>query len=54
MSTCILIPARLKSKRIFNKPLYKINNETILNLTIKKCLKVYDHKNIFVDAQIVL
>jgi len=55
MSTCILIPARLKSKRIFNKPLYKINNETILNLTIKKCLKVYDHKNIFVitDSSLV-
>ena len=48
MTTCVIIPARLKSRRLFNKPLFKINNESIINLTIKKILKVYPKKNIFV------
>ena len=55
MTICVIIPARLKSRRLFNKPLFKINNESIINLTIKKILKIYPKKNIFVatDSKLV-
>ena len=53
MTICVIIPARLKSRRLFNKPLFKINNESIINLTIKKNFKNLSKKKISLLQQIV-
>ncbi len=55
MDFAIVIPARLKSKRLPNKPLIKLNGIPMLLLTVKNCLKVTKSKNIYVatdDARI--
>ena len=48
MDFAIVIPARLKSKRLPNKPLIKLNGIPMLLLTVKNCLKVTKSKNIYV------
>lgn len=45
---CLVIPARLNSKRLPKKVLLKINNKTILEHVYEKCLKVVHEKNIYV------
>ena len=47
-SNCIVIPARYKSTRLPGKPLIKINGEFLIIRTIKKILKVYSKKKVFV------
>ena len=49
----IVIPARLQSSRLKNKPLIKINNKEMILRTIDQCKKVTNIKNIFVctDSQ---
>lgn len=44
----VVIPARLESKRFSGKLLKKINNSTVIELTVKQCLKATDRKNIIV------
>lgn len=48
MKNCILIPARYHAKRIPRKPLFKINNDYLITLTIKKILKKYNPKDVYV------
>jgi 3-deoxy-manno-octulosonate cytidylyltransferase (CMP-KDO synthetase) len=48
MTFAIVIPARLKSKRLPGKPLIKFNGIPMIVLTYKKCLKATNKKNIFV------
>jgi 3-deoxy-manno-octulosonate cytidylyltransferase (CMP-KDO synthetase) len=47
---CILIPARYHSSRLLGKPLLKINNKTIIQLTYQQVLKskYVNENNIFV------
>ena len=49
----IVIPARLQSSRLKNKPLIKINNKEMILRTIDQCKKATNIKNIFVctDSQ---
>lgn len=56
MKLGVLIPARYNSTRIPNKPLIKINNQSMVCRTVEKISKVIDKKNIFVisDNQKVL
>jgi 3-deoxy-manno-octulosonate cytidylyltransferase (CMP-KDO synthetase) len=52
----IVVPARFGSKRFKGKLLKKINNFTVLELTIRQCLKFTTNKNIIVatdDARII-
>lgn len=51
MNYAIVIPARLKSIRLPNKPLIKINGTPMLLLTIRNCLKVTNIKNIYVATE---
>ena len=48
MTFAIVIPARLKSKRLPMKPLIKLNGVPMILLTYKNCLKAANKKNIFV------
>ena len=48
MKFLVVIPARLKSKRLPNKPLIKINGLPMIVRTYKQCSKAVDHKNIIV------
>ena len=42
----IVIPARLQSSRLKNKPLIKINNKEMILRTIDQCKKATNIKNI--------
>ena len=48
MKFLIVIPARLKSKRLPNKPLINIKGLPMIVRTYKQCSKVADRKNIIV------
>ncbi len=49
MSICIIIPARVKSRRIPNKPLIKITNKDFLLLrTFKKITKKFPKEDVFI------
>ena len=44
----IIIPARLKSKRLYAKPLIKIKNKELIIWVIENCLKKFLSENVFV------
>lgn len=48
MKLCILIPARYNSTRIPKKPLFKINNFSMIIRTVNKIKKVIDKKDIYI------
>ena len=57
MSICVIIPARVRSKRIPNKPLLKISkNDFLLLRTFKRISKKFDKKDIYIatDSKKVL
>ncbi len=43
-----IIPARLKSSRLPNKPILKINDKPLIYWTWKNCIKAFDKKKVFV------
>lgn len=45
---CLIIPARLSSKRLPRKVLLKINNKTILEHVYEKCTKAVNKENVYV------
>lgn len=46
--SCIIIPARFNSKRLYGKPLIKVDGEYLILKTINKIKKIFDEKNIYV------
>ena len=50
MKICAIIPTRLNSKRIPNKPLVKIGNQEILLRTYNQTKKFFNKKDIYVFA----
>lgn len=48
MKQIIVIPARLGSKRLKNKPLINLKGKTMIERTYLQCLKAFDKKKIFV------
>ena len=44
----VIIPARLKSSRLPNKPILKINDKPLIYWTWKNCIKAFDKKKGFV------
>lgn len=49
MNTCVIIPARTKSKRIPNKPLLKLNSEEFLLLrTYTRIIKNFPKKDVYI------
>ena len=44
----VVIPARLKSKRLPNKPLIKIQGKELIFRTYQQCVKAVNRKNIIV------
>ncbi len=51
MNYAIVIPARLNSTRLPNKPLIQINGIPMLLLTIRNCLKATNKNNIYVATE---
>ena len=47
----ILIPAKLNSSRLSNKNLRKINNKTLLEISIKFAQSIKINKKIFVSSE---
>ena len=56
MKNCIIIPARLNSSRIHQKPLAKINGKELILMTYMNLLKYFDKKSIYIttDSQKVI
>ena len=56
MKNCIIIPARLNSSRIYQKPLAKINGKELILMTYINLLKYFDKKSIYIttDSQKVI
>ena len=48
MDQILVIPARLGSKRLKNKPLIILKGKTILERTYLQCTKAFDKKKIYV------
>ena len=48
LNNCIIIPARLNSSRIFQKPLVKINNEYLIVKTYKNVIKHYHADRVYI------
>lgn len=46
----VMIPVRQGSERLKRKNYLKINNKTILEITIEKALKIFENENIFVNT----
>lgn len=51
MKKIIVIPARMKSSRLWGKPLIKINGITVLERVYLKCKKVFNEKKIFIATE---
>jgi len=49
LNNCVIIPARYESKRLFGKPLYKLNNgKSLLKMTLDQIKKKIKLENIYV------
>ena len=46
-----IIPARLNSKRLFQKNLQKLNDKTLLSYTIDEAIKSHVFKNVYVSTE---
>jgi 3-deoxy-manno-octulosonate cytidylyltransferase (CMP-KDO synthetase) len=50
METCVIIPARYNSKRLFGKPLINIGGEPLLLKTYNKVLMFFNKKDVYITT----
>ena len=50
---CILIPSRIGSTRITNKPLIKLNNKTLIQRVMINALKVTKNSYVATDSELI-